>query len=121
MAVTVEIESVVTEDSHPESAPFRISAQSGKSTLTFVFKVVADGVIRAWRARFQPTDRNHGQVIAKQGIVCGAGDRCGPNARSLAVAGELTREEELDESEVHGHADGDYPVEVFAMEEGAWN
>lgn len=121
MAVSVNIDSVHTEDAAPDEAPFRISAVPTKDKLTFAFTVVADGIIRAWRARFQPTDRNHGTLIAKRGLVCGSGDRSGPSSFSLAASSPLEVTEQLLESQVHSNPDGDYPVEVFAMEEGAWN
>lgn len=122
MTVEVNIDSVETEDAAPASAPFRISDKPGKSKLTYSFTVTADGVIRAWRSRFQPTDRNHGRLLASRGMVCGSGDRCGsPVARSLVATSPLPNSEEINEADIHGFSDGDYPVEVFAMEEGAWN
>lgn len=122
MAISVEIESVETEDGAPAAAPFKISDKIGKSKLTFAFKIVADDVIRAWRARFAPTDRNHGQLLNSRGMVCGSGDRCGsPIAFSLNATSPIEGAEELQEAEVHDNPDGDYPVEVFAMIEEEWN
>lgn len=122
MAVGVSIETVETGDSAPTTPPHRISAQSGKDTLTFAFRVVADGVIKAWRARFQPTDRNHGKLIASRGMVCGTGDRCGsPFAFSLDANSPLDATQQVVESQIAGNPDGDYPVQVFAMESGEWS
>lgn len=121
MAISVTIDSVETEDGAPASPPYKISDKPGKSKLTFSFSVLADDVIRAWRARFNPTDRNHGQLIAKRGMVCGSGDVCGPDAFSLFAESPLAASEELDEPAVHANPDGDYPVEVFAMIEGEWD
>lgn len=122
MPVTVSIESVETGDSAPTEAPFRISDQPTKDTLVYRFKVVASDIIRAWRARFVPTNRNVGQLMDSRGMVCGSGDRCGsPVAFSLAASSPLEVTEQLTEGQVASSPDGDYPVEVFAMIEGEWN
>lgn len=120
--VSVEIETVETSDSAPTAAPHRISAQPGKDTLTFKFKVTASDIIRAWRARFSPSNRNVGTLIDSRGMVCGSGDRCGsPFARSLSAESPMEATSDLAEAQVHSNPDGEYPVEVFAMIEGEWN
>lgn len=122
VTVAVNIDSVETGDSSPSAAPFRISDKTGKDVLDFAFTVTADDIIRAWRVRFDPMNRNIGQLLASRGMVCGTGDRCGsPVARSLAVTSPLEVAEEIEEAEIGANPDGEYPVEVYAMIAGEWN
>lgn len=117
MTIVADIEEVTTEDADPHSAPFKISAKPTKNVATFVWKVTAGSVIRAWRVRLNPLNRNTGQLVKKQGMVCGSGDRCGPNTRSLAVASPLEVTTSIQESEVASEPDGEIEVAVFARSE----
>lgn len=123
MTITADIEEVTTEDAAPTTAPYKISAKAGKNSLTFKIKVTAPGVIKAIRSRFKPLNRNSGQLVYRRGMVCGSGDRCGtPDARSLSVASpHTTGTIEIDESAIASEADGEYEVEAWALEPGAWS
>lgn len=123
MAISADIEAVTTEDATPTEAPYRISAVPGKDSVTFRVKVTATGAIRAIRSRFKPLNRNIGQRVYSRGMVCGSGDRCGtPDARSLNVASPFTTPTiEIDEADIASEPDGEYEVEAWAMEPGAWS
>lgn len=123
MTISADIEEVTTEDASPTAAPFRISAKAGKNILTFKIKVTATGAMRAIRARFKPLNRNHGQLLYSRGMVCGSGDRCGsPVAKSLAHSSPFTTGTvTIKESEISAESDGEYEVDAWAMEAGAWS
>lgn len=120
MAVTTTIEEVTTEDATPTEPSYKISAQTGKDTLTFKIKVTAGATIRAIRSRFKPLNRNSGKLIFSRGMVCSTGDRCGsPTARSLAHASPMTTGTiTINESEVASEGDGEYEVKAWGEAEG---
>ncbi len=120
---SVEIEEVTTEDAHPTSAPFRISAKPTKNVLTFKLTATASSAIRALRVRFQALNRNSGQRLYSRGMVCGSGDVCGsPDARSLLVESPFTTPTiTVNESEVADAGDGEYDVTAYAMADEGWS
>lgn len=123
MSIATSIEEVTTADATPTTAPFKVSAQTSKNSLSFKWKTTAAGVIRAWRIRLSPLNRNSGKLIDKRGMVCGSGDRCGePKARSLAKASPLELTTTVAESLVASEADGEYAIQVWAMSvEDGWS
>lgn len=123
MAISAEIEAVTTEDAHPNEAPYKISAKPTKDVLTFKIKVTATGAINAVRSRFEALNRNSGQLVFRRGMVCGSGDRCGtPEARSLNAASPYTTPTiTVKEADIAYEPDGEYKVEAWAMEPGAWS
>lgn len=123
MTVTAEIEEVTTEDAAPTTAPYKISAKTGKNSLTFKIKVTAPATIRAIRSRFKPLNRNSGQLVYRRGMVCGSGDRCGtPEARSLSVSSPFTTGTiEVKEAAVASEADGEYEIKAWAAANEEWS
>lgn len=118
MAIVVTIDSVKTGDAVPESTPNKISKIATKNSLTFKFTTTATSVIRAWRARIAPTNRNTGTLVGRRGMVCGSGDRCGTAvsfALSMPSGTQVTEDATYTESEPR--ADGGYEVKVFAVSE----
>ena len=81
------------------------------------FTVTATGVIRAWRARLKPTNRNTGKLLGSRGMVCGTGDRCG-SATAMSVSLASGKQQTLEDlySQI-AEPDGEYEVKVFAMSE----
>lgn len=117
MSITATLEEVTTGDSSPHAAPFKVSAKATKNSLSFVWKIVAGSTIRAWRVRVNPLNRNSGKLHSKQGLVCGSGDRCGPNSRSLSRTSPLELTTIVAESEVASEPDGEIPIGFWAMAE----
>jgi hypothetical protein len=117
MSIEAELKEVTTGDSSPHVAPYKVSAKATKNSLTFVWKIIAGSTIRAWRVRINPLNRNSGQLHSKQGMVCGSGDRCGPNTRSLALTSPVELTTVVAESEVASEPDGEIPVGFWGMAE----
>lgn len=123
MTISADMEEVLTEDADPANPPYRISAKPSKDLLSYKVKVAATGTIRAIRSRFEALNRNSGQLLFRRGMVCGSGDRCGtPDARSLLVASPFTTPTiTIAEADIAFEPDGEYEVEAWAMEPGAWS
>ena len=117
--VSVNIDSVKTEDAEPETEPFKVSLQEGKKELTVKFTPTCTaGSIRAWRLR-SGSERNSGVVLGRLGMVCGSGDRCGPNTRSLAMSSGT--QVEVDWVNVY-NLNTTVTITAFAMsEEDGWS
>jgi hypothetical protein len=119
----VAIEELTSGDAGPTAAPFKISAQATKDSLTFKVKATAGSLIHAIRVRLTPLDRNNGQLLFSRGMVCGSGDRCGtPHARSLSQSSPFTTSTvTINEAEVAEQPDGEYEVKAWAMAEEGWS
>lgn len=117
MSIEASLEEVTTGDSTPHAPPYRVSAKATKNSLSFVWKIVAGSTIRAWRVRINPLNRNSGKLHSKQGLVCGSGDRCGPDSRSLSHTSPLELTTVVAESEVALEADGEIPIGFWALAE----
>lgn len=116
MATSIEM-TVVTGDLSPTESPHRISDKPTKNTAAIEMQMAttSDEPIRAWSLRFDPVSRIEGLVLARRGIVCGDGSRCGqPGAVPLALPSGSTVEEEVTYTETGPAPDGDYEVAAFA-------
>jgi hypothetical protein len=113
---TVVLDEVTTGDGVPTAAPFKISEQATKNSVTFKWTPTSSDSIRAWRVRFAPLNRNSGTLIAKRGMVCGSGDRCGEaTARCLLMTSGTQVTTTVADAALPPEADGEYTVKIYAM------
>lgn len=116
MATTVSIDEVTAPDASEHAAPHKISHKPTKNELTVKWTPTSSGPIGAYRVRLDPINRNTGTVLARAGMVCGTGDRCG-TCRSLKLPSGTQVTEVITDTEVGAVADGGHEVKVFACAE----
>lgn len=114
----ITLDEILTHDRDPVGPPYRISDKAGFDTVVLRFTITSVSVTRAWRVTLDG-DRANGRRLASAGVVCGL-DRCGPEARSLALAGVAEFTTVIDYAATGPAVDGDHDVNVFAIDDEGW-
>lgn len=110
---------VVTTDSSPTVEPNRISNIPGYRVANVEIDLTADAVNRVQAVRVTPGARGLDTQILR-GLVCGMGQRCGVQSRSLDSAAPFTVRDDVTFAEMGGRPDGDYDMNVHVLTPGGW-